>query len=193
MSHQFKEFARSLRIKLLNSSPYYAQSNGQAEANNKALVKLVKKKIEENPRQWHEVLLEALWAHRVSRHGATKVTLFELVFGQEAVLPVEVNMQACRVAMQNDLSAKEYADLMMDRLDEAPEGRFKAMMEIEKEKLQATKAYNRKVREKSFQVGELVWKTILPLGTHDQKFSKWCPNWEDPYGLLALCRVMHTS
>jgi hypothetical protein len=66
MSHQFKEFAGSLRIKLLNSSPYYAQSNGQDEANNKALVKLVKKKIEENPRQWHEVLLEALWAHRVS-------------------------------------------------------------------------------------------------------------------------------
>jgi transposase InsO family protein len=66
MSHQFKEFAGSLKIKLLNSSPYYAQSNGQAEASNKALVKLVKKKIEENPRRWHEVLSEALWAHSVA-------------------------------------------------------------------------------------------------------------------------------
>jgi hypothetical protein len=28
MSHQFKEFARSLGIKLLNSSSYYAQANG---------------------------------------------------------------------------------------------------------------------------------------------------------------------
>jgi hypothetical protein len=33
----------------------------------------------------------------------------------------------------------------MDKLDEAPKGRFKAMMEIEKEKLQVEKAYNRKV------------------------------------------------
>jgi hypothetical protein len=41
------------------------------------------------------VLLEALWAHRVSRHGATKVTPFELVYGQEAVLPIEVNLQVC--------------------------------------------------------------------------------------------------
>ena len=35
MSHQFCEFAKSLGIKLLNSSPYYAQANGQAESSNK--------------------------------------------------------------------------------------------------------------------------------------------------------------
>jgi transposase InsO family protein len=35
VSHQFKEFTTSPKIKLLNSSPYYAQANGQAEANNK--------------------------------------------------------------------------------------------------------------------------------------------------------------
>jgi transposase InsO family protein len=60
MSYQFKEFAASLKIKLLNSSPYYAQANGQAESSNKTLIKLIKKKIEALPRIWHEVLLEAL-------------------------------------------------------------------------------------------------------------------------------------
>ena len=60
-------------------------------------IKLIKKKIEENPKRWHEVLSEALWAHRISRHGATKVTPFELVYGQEAVLPVEVNLDAYSV------------------------------------------------------------------------------------------------
>jgi hypothetical protein len=38
MSHQFREFAESMKIKLLNSSPYYAQANGQAEASNKVLI-----------------------------------------------------------------------------------------------------------------------------------------------------------
>ena len=47
---------------------------------------------------WHEVLSKILWAHRISRHGATKVTPFELVYGQEAVLPVEVNLDAFRLA-----------------------------------------------------------------------------------------------
>jgi transposase InsO family protein len=70
MSHQFKEFAASLKIKLLNSLPYYAQANGQVEASNKSLIKLIKRKIEAQPKRWHEILSEALWAHRVSKQGA---------------------------------------------------------------------------------------------------------------------------
>jgi hypothetical protein len=30
-----------MKIKLLNSSPYYAQANGQAEASNKVLIKII--------------------------------------------------------------------------------------------------------------------------------------------------------
>jgi hypothetical protein len=93
------------------------------------------------------------------------VNSFELVFGQEAVLPVEVNLQVCRVSKQDDLSAEEYDNLMMDKLDEVLESRLRALREIEKEKLQVTNAYNKKVRGKSFQIGDLLWKTILPIGT----------------------------
>ena len=96
ISKEVWEFVESYKIKILNSSPYYAQANGQAEFSNKILIKLIKKKIEENPRRWHEVLSEALWAHRISRHDTTKVTPFQLVYGQEAVLPVEVNLDAYR-------------------------------------------------------------------------------------------------
>jgi hypothetical protein len=88
---------------------------------------LIKKKVEESPRRWHEVLSKALWAHWISKHGATKVTPFELVFGQEAVLPVEVNLQGCRVEAQDALSAKEYHELMMDRIDEVTNGQLIAL------------------------------------------------------------------
>jgi IS30 family transposase len=85
MSHQVCDFAESLKIKLLSSSPYYSQANGQTKSSNKTLIKLIKKKIEENPKRWHEVLSEALWAHHISKYSATKVTPFELVYRQEAV------------------------------------------------------------------------------------------------------------
>jgi hypothetical protein len=104
MSHQFREFTESMKIKLLNSSPYYVQANGQAEASNKVLIKIIKKGIKDNPRRWHEKLSEALWAHRTSRGGATKVTPFELVCGQEGVLPVEIGLQNLRVTRQGSLS-----------------------------------------------------------------------------------------
>jgi hypothetical protein len=64
MSHQFREFIESMKIKLLNSSPYYVQANGQAEASNKVLIKIIKKRIKDNLRRWHEKLSKALWTHR---------------------------------------------------------------------------------------------------------------------------------
>ena len=36
-SDEFEEFATGIGIKLLNSSPYYAQAYGQAEASNKGV------------------------------------------------------------------------------------------------------------------------------------------------------------
>jgi hypothetical protein len=44
---EFMEFAESMGIKLLNSSPYYAQANGQAEASNKIMIKIIQKKIDQ--------------------------------------------------------------------------------------------------------------------------------------------------
>jgi hypothetical protein len=121
MSHQFREFTESMKIKLLNSSPDYAQANGQAEASNKVLIKIIKKRIKDSPRRWQEKLSEALWPHRTSRHRATKVTPFELVYGQEAVLLVEIGLHSLRVTGQGSLSAKAYDELMMDKIDDVHE------------------------------------------------------------------------
>jgi hypothetical protein len=156
MSHQVREFVESLKIKLLSSSPYYAQANGQAESSNRTLIKLIKKEIEENPKRWHEVLLEALWVHRISKHSTTKVTPFELVYGQESVLPVKVNLDALQIARQNELSTVDYHNLMLDRLDEVSDERVKALGEIERDKLRVDRAYNKKVKENLFQVRDLV-------------------------------------
>jgi hypothetical protein len=53
--------------------------------------------MEEKPQRWHEVLYKALWAYRMSKHGAINVMPFELVYRQEAVLPIEVNIGTVRV------------------------------------------------------------------------------------------------
>jgi hypothetical protein len=182
MTCHFKDFAASLRIKLLNSSPYYTQANGQAEVSNKTLIGLIKKKIEEKLKRWHEVLFEALWAYIVSKHGAIKVTPFEMVYGHEAVLLVEINLSAYRVMHQDSLMAKEYRSAMMDGIDDLEESRLEALRELEKEKLRVAKAYNKKVQKKSFRVGDKVWKTILPVN----RFGKWSPSWKGPYIVIRI-------
>jgi hypothetical protein len=90
-------------------------------------------------------------------------------------------MDALQIAQQNELSAIDYHNLMHDRLDEVSDERVKALGEIERDKLRVAKANNKRVKKKSFQVGDLVWKMILPIGSRSSKFGKWSPNWEGPY------------
>ena len=44
ISEEFGDFATSMGIKLLHSSPYYAQANGQVDVSNKIMIKLIKKR-----------------------------------------------------------------------------------------------------------------------------------------------------
>jgi hypothetical protein len=77
--------------------------------------------------------------------------------------------------------AVEYHNLMLDKLDEVSDEREKVLGEREGDKLRVSRAYYKRVKEKTFQVRDLVWKTILPNGSRSNKFKKWSPNWEGPY------------
>jgi hypothetical protein len=50
MSKEVREFSESYKIKLLISSSYYAQANGQVESSNRTLISLIKKKIYDHPK-----------------------------------------------------------------------------------------------------------------------------------------------
>ena len=50
------EYASSQQIKMITSTPYYAQANGQVEAVNKSIIALIKKNVSQRPRNWHNLL-----------------------------------------------------------------------------------------------------------------------------------------
>jgi hypothetical protein len=142
--------------------------------------------MSDHTKHWHRILSEPLWAHRISKHRATKVSPFELVYGQEAVLSVEISLNVVRFAKQNDLTIGDYYNSVMDNIDEVIDKRVTALGEIEKNKIMVAKAYNKKVKAKSFQVRDLVWKTVLPLRSKHRKFGKWSSSWEGPYKVTQV-------
>jgi hypothetical protein len=95
-------------------------------------------------------------------------------------------LNAYRLAKQNDLSVVVYHNLMMNNINEVTDVRLKALKEIEKDKARVARAYNKKVKSKTFQVEELVWKTILHIGSKSNQFGKWSPNWEGPYKVIKV-------
>ncbi|XP_024195876.1 uncharacterized protein LOC112199042 [Rosa chinensis] len=112
MGGEVDKLTREWGIQFIHSSPYYAQSNGQAEASNKIIINLLKKMLESNPRQWHETLYETLWAYRTSKRNPTATTPYALMFGHDAVLPLEVHVQSLRVQEQHHLIGEDYVQAM---------------------------------------------------------------------------------
>jgi hypothetical protein len=109
---------------------YYAQANGQAEASNQILVKMIKKKIIDAPKKWHLVLDETIWAYRMACHGSTKCSPYELVYGHNTILPWETKIGSRRAMLQVDLKANDYKHLITDNLEDLHCHRLKALENI---------------------------------------------------------------
>ena len=62
-------------ISHMTSTPYYLKGNGQAEASNKRLLKILEKMTKENGKGQRKELPIALWAQRTTKSQAT-ITFF---------------------------------------------------------------------------------------------------------------------
>ena len=85
----WRELSSLLGFEHQYSSSYYPQGNGQVEAVNKILKTMLQRTVDKHKTNWHLMLFPALWAYRTSVKTATGFTHFHLVFGEEAVLPIE--------------------------------------------------------------------------------------------------------
>ncbi|XP_045809918.1 uncharacterized protein LOC123904281 [Trifolium pratense] len=183
---KMQEFARQTGFKLLTSTPYYAQANGQVEAANKIIIGLIRKHIAQKPRNWNKTLNQVLWACRNSPKESTNSTPFRLTYGHDAVLPVEIYLQSIRIQRQMEIPTDHYWSMMFDELVDLDEERLRALDTLSRQKERVAKAYNKKVKSKTFDVGNLVWKVILPMDKKDRVLGKWSPNWEGPFKIIQV-------
>ena len=121
-----------------------------------------------------------------------------MVYGHDAVFPVEIIVQSLRVAKQNQLSHIDYEAAMMAKMDDLNEAQVAAQNSIILQKQKVIKSYNRRIRPKTFAIVDVVWKVILPPGTKDPHLGKWSPNWEGPYLVSQLFdrnayKLMHVT
>ena len=85
------EVRTRFKIKHHNLVPYRPKMNGVVEAANKNVKKIIEKATK-TYKDWHEKLPFALHAYRTGVRTSTGATPFSLVYGMEAVLPIEVEI-----------------------------------------------------------------------------------------------------
>ncbi|KAM2502375.1 hypothetical protein ACFX1W_032934 [Malus domestica] len=175
------ELCEKYKFKQHKSSMHHAPANGLAEAFNKTLYNLLKKVIGRTKKDWHERIGEALWAYRTTYRTPTQATPYSLVYGVEAVLPLESQIPSLRMALQEGLTDEENAKLRLQELEALDEKRLEAQQHLECYQARLSKAFNKKVFPRSFQMGDLVLSLRRPIITTHKTKSKFTSKWDGPY------------
>ena len=174
---KFRGFCAELGIKNYYSSPAHPQSNGQVEVTIRTLKAALRTKLEDLKGKWVEYLPEVLWAYRTTQKSATRETPFALAFGIEAVAPVEVRLKSPRIELATLEHNDEALRLNLDLLDEKHE---QVLRRTEDYQRKTVRYYIRKVKPRSYMLGDLVLKKLLPA-RKNPAHGKLGPNWKGPY------------
>ncbi|RVW62698.1 hypothetical protein CK203_062684 [Vitis vinifera] len=106
------------------SSAYRPQTNGAVEAANKNIKRILRKMVETS-RDWSYALL--------------------LVYGMEAVLPVETEMGSLRVALEQQISETEWAQARFDQLNLLDERRLRAADHVQAYQRKMARAFKKRL------------------------------------------------
>ena len=146
ISTVFSRFCNKFRFQSISSTAYYPLANGLAEAFNKTIAKILKKFISRSQRDWDEKLCECLWAYRTTVCTTTKAMPFSLVYGCEAVLPLEIQIPSLRIAVASSMTEEEKYKQRLAQFEELDEKRLKAQQQIEIYQARIARAYNKGIK-----------------------------------------------
>ncbi|PHT60189.1 hypothetical protein CQW23_02552 [Capsicum baccatum] len=115
-------------------------------------------------RQWHKKLPFALLGYRTTVRTSTGATPYLLVYGTEAVIPVEVEIRSLRVIVEAEIDDDKWVKARIEHLSLIEEKRLTSVCHGQLYQRRMARAYNKKVRPKNFKVGPFVVKKVLLNG-----------------------------
>ena len=134
------------------------------------------------PQTWDEQVSAALWAYRTSFKTSLGYTPFYLIYGHEALLPIEVELASLRVLCQDGGGVKEHTTKRLLELERLSLNREEAItsyaMQVEKQR----QRFNKKLLKKDIEKGSLVLRYDNRFD--NRKDGKFSPHWEGPFKVV---------
>eukprot|EP00253_Pinus_taeda_P020765 PITA_20765 len=171
------EFAIKRGFRLKYSTNYYPQGNGLAESTNKNLIKIIKRTIEKNHKNWHKSLIFALWADIITQKASIGTSPFNLVYGKEAVLPTNLLLPSLALVQFIEESPPSSIQLRHGQILKLEEEREKAkIIHVKHQQIIKSSFDSTSSSSKQLQVGDLVlkWdKAHEDKGKHTKIQNMW--------------------
>jgi hypothetical protein len=139
------ELCAKWKIKPSNPSPYRPKMNGAVKAANKNVKKIIQKMVV-TYKDWHEMLPFILHVYRTAVRTSTGATPYMLVYGMEAVMPLEVEIPSLRVLVDSKLEEVEWAKVRYEQLNPISEKRITTIYHHQLYQRRMVKSYDKKVR-----------------------------------------------
>ncbi|XP_059073195.1 uncharacterized protein LOC131874010 [Cryptomeria japonica] len=115
--HEVAKICEQFYIQQRFATLYYPRSNGQEEATNKTILKILKKVVNEASQDWHIHLNLSLWAYRSGVCMMTGATPYSLVYGTKAIFPIEVDLSSLRISLKNIISDEDHRVARLQELE----------------------------------------------------------------------------
>ncbi|GJY34891.1 reverse transcriptase domain-containing protein [Tanacetum coccineum] len=172
----FLVFCKKLGTLQASTSVYHPQANGQVEVTNREIIKGMERRLGKAHQAWIDELPQVLWAHRTTPKSSNGETPFSLVYGSEAVIPIEISVETKRV---QDFDPKENEKRRREDLDILEERREMASIKEAHYKQKLEGYYNKNVKPSTFKPGTYVLR--LNNASKAEYQGKMGPTWEGPY------------
>ncbi|XP_025680553.2 uncharacterized protein [Arachis hypogaea] len=175
-------FLKNFDIKYHFSSVEHPQTNGQAEAANRVVLQAIKKKLNDAKGEWAELIPEILWGYNTTIQTTTGETPFKLVYGSEALIPIEVGIPTLRTELYNEQHNSHARNAELDLAEEARELaaiRQRAIKQITEKK------HNKRVSPRTFTEGDLVLRRTEEA-RRPPAHGKLAANWEGPFRVIKV-------
>ncbi|XP_072066687.1 uncharacterized protein [Arachis hypogaea] len=106
VDQKFQSFLQNLKVKQHFASVEHPQTNGLAETANKVILHALKKKLDDAKGLWADLIPEVLWGYNTTPQSSTKETPFRLVYGFEAMIPLEISQSSIRTQLVDHNEAR---------------------------------------------------------------------------------------
>jgi hypothetical protein len=182
-NHQFWECCENSGIDVRYVSVAHPRANGQVERANGMVLDALKKRLHEatNSKEgkWIKELPNALWGLRTQPSKPTGQSPYFLVYGSKAILPADVMWDSPAVVQYDEGISEDSRRVDIDGLEEA---RCAALVQSARYLEGMRRYHDRNVKERSFNIGDLVLRRIQ----NTEGLHKLSSPWEGPFTVAKV-------